>query len=711
MADCTVYRSMFGTVRLLGEGRCDRGNVVDARGAISLACRAYPVDKSRFVHMFYEEELGDMRAEDFPDEVLPDLDKPSLRAYSSYWVDLTIDDASRKPFGGSNNIWEDEGQVCYADDAEADRIRIAAGSNAAISVNLKETTERTIAAYISGKDYFPLPYSIEFLVNFFLDNERNDGQGAVFKTVRLQTTVSPAAIQVQIIRLEGEQNHYRVVAGPSPSAVRFVKHPACTFALEPDRFPCPSGWASAIVIGNLLASRVRPELLAVGERGEVGFVDSVENLAACGRENVFYALQASKEALSLSHENVEEIEIAAMKILPDGSVVEATEAVVAIEEPHASSLLNCSMAEPSYRRGVRVLVDQAKGVRASRRSAKAILGSSDSYLHFLETLRLTLQVGSARITRDLPVVIKLPRWIPLCPEATKRWSISPPDGETHLRTNAATILHSFNEGIRQHNKEASEAQQAHFNVAALTRFDKLGAGNFLFRFNSGDDIARIFFLTRPDEVIGAARIYDAWHTAVACGADPPEERPPTLTEASLAVEMFDAYRTTRTALSTGDVLRLGLKETGGDIGAAMLLCHNTLRSMARRQDGARTGINEIDDALFQKIFQPIRGGARCGDGAPGAPKDGTIKEANFANDYSGPWYHLFGTAFYEIYTAGKPSAAETAGDEGLGREANDWEQAYREWCTGEAPDPEKYCINLWGVNAAASLRRAHRWLE
>ena len=59
----------------------------------------------------------------------------------------------------------------------------------------------------------------------------------------------------------------------------------------------------------------------------------------------------------------------------------------------------------------------------------------------------------------------------------------------------------------------------------------------------------------------------------------------------------------REGRAPGEVFGLGLEETRGDIGAALLISHNTLRSLARAcGDDLRTGIRALDSGRFDKLF-------------------------------------------------------------------------------------------------------------
>ena len=167
---------------------------------------------------------------------------------------------------------------------------------------------------------------------------------------------------------------------------------------------------------------------------------------------------------------------------------------------------------------------------------------------------------------------------------------------------------------------------------------------------------------------------------------------PQNTEAALAQDIINEYNKEKKLLSPGDVLYLALKQTSGDVRMAMLMAHNTLRALARDEgDFNWCGIRQLP-IPFNKIFEPIRGN-RVGYQDP--------KTDSFATDYGGPWYHLFGTAFYELETAGgtKGTLITTSWTDF----AQEFEQFYREWFGGQLPDPEKYCINLWGALIAREL--------
>ena len=158
-------------------------------------------------------------------------------------------------------------------------------------------------------------------------------------------------------------------------------------------------------------------------------------------------------------------------------------------------------------------------------------------------------------------------------------------------------------------------------------------------------------------------------------------------------------------LNPGDVLFLALEHRKGNLNEALLLAHNTLRSLARGGDYGLTAVQR-DDSFFSTHLETIRDG-----------------------DNAGPWYHLYGTAFFEVESrsglsgvriitlmsdmgsSGIESLKSILGYETSGKSttdimsilANIGEQLYREKASGRVPDPEKWCFNVWGAQIASRL--------
>jgi hypothetical protein len=184
------------------------------------------------------------------------------------------------------------------------------------------------------------------------------------------------------------------------------------------------------------------------------------------------------------------------------------------------------------------------------------------------------------------------------------------------------------------------------------------------------------------------------------------------------------FDNTNPKLSPGDVFKLALELTDGNANQAMLLAHNTMRSMARSgnstaqlgpkasalaaklgktyttDDAVGTGV-DFEPAFFDKYLQPMRKGSENG----------------------GPWYHLFGMGYYSMVSEGDKGAwispliigglmATGVGNIPIGvlavlasgqaltddpQVANQLEQYYRQEWDDKNADPEKFCMNVYGA--------------
>ncbi|MCX6005811.1 MAG: hypothetical protein NTZ34_00925 [Chloroflexi bacterium] len=187
-------------------------------------------------------------------------------------------------------------------------------------------------------------------------------------------------------------------------------------------------------------------------------------------------------------------------------------------------------------------------------------------------------------------------------------------------------------------------------------------------------------------------------------------------EPSLLQSMDKYVQKTGKKLTPGDILYLALKERDGDMKEALLLAHNTLRSIGRKPiegasgklDSNFTGVS-YNKEFCDRTFEIVR-----------------------EEDNMGPMYHMFGTAYFEMQSKGEwgPAMYEAAWSripdirqlydslnyvigaktESVAVQPNVYsnhmniiEQYYRQYKTGQLPDPEKYCINLWGVMLGNAL--------
>lgn len=227
--------------------------------------------------------------------------------------------------------------------------------------------------------------------------------------------------------------------------------------------------------------------------------------------------------------------------------------------------------------------------------------------------------------------------------------------------------------------------------------------------------------------------------------------PPDAGEARLAQAIAAKATSSGAKLTPGQVLSLALGQTGGDARRATLLAHNTLKALGRGGGDDVFGVKK-DPSFFTKYVAEIQH-----DPNPANAADNITRNA-------GEWYHLFGTMHFRLESAdginwwsdaiirggssiasylgvaaGVASAKLTVplillgsgtgmispeakrlremlinlagkglwpGGLGYSEYANWGEQLYRELLDTngkQAPDPEKYCVNVWGVNLADLL--------
>ncbi|VVB72226.1 Uncharacterised protein [uncultured archaeon] len=185
-------------------------------------------------------------------------------------------------------------------------------------------------------------------------------------------------------------------------------------------------------------------------------------------------------------------------------------------------------------------------------------------------------------------------------------------------------------------------------------------------------------------------------------------------ERSLYYGIMDCYDNNNgKKLTPGDVLFLALKERKGDVREALLLSHNLMRSLARENDQTFTDVPR-DLTFFNKYLEPMVTREPLGEG-----------------QNAGMWYHLFGTAYYEMQGRGEwgpiglgeamignvhnaidevvetllydPELKEPPNRAVVSILANEIEQGYRLFKTNSPNDPEKYCINVYGAQLGAWL--------
>lgn len=272
---------------------------------------------------------------------------------------------------------------------------------------------------------------------------------------------------------------------------------------------------------------------------------------------------------------------------------------------------------------------------------------------------------------------------PLCPEAN-HWAsgltFSEADlvragrdsGQTGLRVDAGQLLRQFREALVRYNADHPTAR-AHTPLV-VPYAERFGALQWLSTSGGRFD----------------------WMSRRYVDGNEPMLREMIVTTSNARREAGADHR-----LQPGDVFEMALRLSDGNVTQAMLLAHNTLRAVGRGADHSFTGLNQ-EDTIFSEHLAELRDGEDVG-----------------------PWYHLFGMAYYQLLNASDPSPYITTGILGilalyppsgilvraarllalggaagelLGRApvANELEQVYRQMLDDREPDVEKFCFNVWG---------------
>lgn len=166
-------------------------------------------------------------------------------------------------------------------------------------------------------------------------------------------------------------------------------------------------------------------------------------------------------------------------------------------------------------------------------------------------------------------------------------------------------------------------------------------------------------------------------------------------------------------LTPGEVLEVALDLNGGHLNQALLAAHNLLRANAR-SDTLSADLPLYDNGFVDRYLVPLRDG-----------------------ENGGPWYHMFGTAYFEVVAQGDwgpwlatgavaaawgagmlsggatlllggvalawQNESDASGTTAASRVANGVEQIVRENWSGQRPDPEKFCFNVWAAQIGKRL--------
>lgn len=314
-----------------------------------------------------------------------------------------------------------------------------------------------------------------------------------------------------------------------------------------------------------------------------------------------------------------------------------------------------------------------------------------------------------------------PEGLKICKEGLAAYGITTPPRETHIRHDLDGLMADLRQAVEAY-KSRNPGKPLHVTVPD-SKAARLAALNWLYasggglnnRFNMRAS-SQDFVFTREADAQTVLRYQVLFQRL--------QKAAPRGTEAGLMQGIVRKSLRESRRLNPGDVFALALEHRDGDARSAALLAHNTLRSLARSGDADLTGL-QPDRAFFGQYLATIRGGQ-----LPSKPANDPL-----AGDVAGPWYHLFGTAFFEIQARGDQAANMSragfggpvnSGLVGVGSAqrilnyiqslvsdpstpsatslaANDIEQLVRKYFTSSVADPEKYCFNVWGATMGAWL--------
>ncbi len=324
-----------------------------------------------------------------------------------------------------------------------------------------------------------------------------------------------------------------------------------------------------------------------------------------------------------------------------------------------------------------------------------------------------------QVARDFLAVVE-PHAVTCDPNAYTPTSPPPtttttrPEGDKELCAEARVLIEAFDrEQLAAAGFEDSGTTGIRVDGADLA--DDIGAAVDRYNAAHPDDTAYVSDGTPFAGEVGALN----WLFANGGGLKGPQaDAYVTGTERGLQRRLIDRANELGTAtqpakLTPGEVLEIALELNGGHLNQALLASHNLLRAVSRG-DTAAADLPLYDNGFVDRYLVPLRDG-----------------------ENGGPWYHVFGTAYYEVVSQGDwgpwiatggavaawgsgmlsggatlvlggialawQNTSDASGTTGASRVANGLEQYVRENWTGQRPDPEKYCFNVWGAQVGKRL--------
>ncbi|MGB7962159.1 MAG: zinc ribbon domain-containing protein [Propionicimonas sp.] len=296
--------------------------------------------------------------------------------------------------------------------------------------------------------------------------------------------------------------------------------------------------------------------------------------------------------------------------------------------------------------------------------------------------------------------------LPPCPEAVSAYSLDPAQN-LPMTLGYADVQKQFDDAITRYETVSQSGAFAQDNI--LGTLPALGwLGN---QGGATSVINRQFvFTSDADRAKWTKRM-------------PPAGEVTQGTERALYEDIWNVARSGTRKVTPGEVLYLALRQRKGDVKEALLLAHNTLRSLARSEEtmgnvDVEWTMVEFNPDFLTQYLTPLVDPAPLGVG-----------------QNTGSWYHLFGTAYFEMQARGtwgaytlvsmtddklndqitqlsQQLASMLATDPNLelpanqtlySRLTNEIESVARKRIFGSPDDPSKYCYNVMGASIGSWL--------
>lgn len=334
-----------------------------------------------------------------------------------------------------------------------------------------------------------------------------------------------------------------------------------------------------------------------------------------------------------------------------------------------------------------------------------------------DLLAVFFQFDGAKAPLTAPAEVAQPSNRPLCPEALTRFpgfASRPPI----MRYDYAGLQNAFNDAIRRYADETNRRPTVHDNLLGT-----LPAISWLF--TEGSLLGEV--AGASDFVFVTAEERSKWQNGIPttnAGLSPGNE-------VYFYNSIYEAAKAAKRKLTLSDVIYLALKQRNGEMKEAMLLAHNTFRSLARYRDNAILGAvgMRASDREFTLVSHSPDFIAENIEPLLDPPPQGQDQN-------NGALYHLFGTAYFEMQARGSigenmvfdlawdssmdqvhdqietmrkvlkqdPQLTSPANMAVYSRAANLFEQWYRTR-KGAQDDPWKFCYNIYGAQIGSWLYR------